>query len=78
MPIDDATDPGELLALSEAIEKLRAKEPLSAEIIVLRFFGGLTLEQIARTLELPLIRIRREWQYGKAFLLRVMGSGGDA
>jgi RNA polymerase sigma factor (TIGR02999 family) len=64
---------GELLALEEALQRLEGRDALSAEVVMLRHFGGRTLEQIAELLDLPLIKVRREWEYAKAFLYRELG-----
>ncbi len=66
---DQAED---LLALTEALERLRQVDALGTEVVMLRFFAGLTYEQIALALDLPISRVRREWQYAKAFLHREM------
>ncbi len=69
------TQDEELLALTEAIERLRQVDSLSAEVVMLRFFAGLTYEQIALAMDVPVIRIRREWDYAKAFLHREVAEG---
>lgn len=59
-----------VLALSEALGKLQEVDSLAAEVVMLRFFSGLTHEQTALALDLPRIKVRRQWQYAKAFLYK--------
>lgn len=58
----------ELIDLSESLIKLKEIDSLAAEVVMLRFFSGLTHEQTALALGIPKIKVRREWQYAKAFL----------
>ena len=60
----------DLLALDEALERLHEKDPLKARIVMLRFFTGLTMAQIADLLGLPLTRIEREWRFSRSWLQR--------
>ena len=60
----------ETVALGAVLQRLADMDPLGAEIVTLRFLGGLTQEQVAETLDLPVIRVRREWYYARAVLLR--------
>ena len=59
-----------MLALSEALDKLRDADGIAAEVVMLEFFSGLTHEQTALALDLPRITVRRHWQYAKAYLYR--------
>lgn len=63
----EATD---LLSLEEALKRLEAKDELKAEIVMLRFFTGLTMPAVAETLGLPLTRVEREWRFTRAWLNR--------
>ena len=60
----------ELLALDEALEKLAALDPLKSQIVELRYFGGLTVEETAQFLKLSLRTVEREWTMAKAWLFR--------
>jgi RNA polymerase sigma factor (TIGR02999 family) len=68
--IELGTPTEDLLALDEALERLRAKDALKARIVMLRFYTGLTMPQIAGVLGLPLTRIEREWRFSRAWLQR--------
>ena len=62
------TRPAELLALDEALDRLAAEEPVVAEVVKLRYFAGLTLEQAAQALNLSLRTVNRHWAFAKAWL----------
>ena len=71
-----APEPQEdLLALDEALNKLAAKDPLKAELVQLRYFGGLTVEEAARALGISSTTAERYWTYAKAWLLREIRGG---
>ena len=56
------------LALDEALARLEDTDPRAARVVELRYFGGLTLEQIAETMELTRRTIDRDWRFARAFL----------
>jgi RNA polymerase sigma-70 factor (ECF subfamily) len=58
----------DLLALHEALEKLSALGPRQAEIIEMRFFGGLANDEIAEALKISLATVERETRTAKAWL----------
>lgn len=60
--LDDA------LALDTALEKLKEISPMSEEVAVLRYYAGLTLQETASALEIPVSAVRAEWKYAQAFL----------
>lgn len=60
----------DVIDLDQALEALAALDERQAKIVELRFFGGLSVEETARTLELSEITIKREWRSARAFLLR--------
>lgn len=62
----------DLLAVDEAIERLRAKDPALAELVRLRFFAGLTVDETAQALGTSPRSIDREWTLAKALLLRML------
>jgi RNA polymerase sigma factor (TIGR02999 family) len=57
-----------ILLLDEALEKLKAEDPETAQIVVLKFFIGLTNEEIVRMLGSSDRTVRRQWNYAKAWL----------
>jgi RNA polymerase sigma factor (TIGR02999 family) len=58
----------DLLALGEAMEKLAALDQRQAEVIDMRFFGGLTNDEIAEALGVSVKTVEREWKVAKAWL----------
>ncbi len=57
-----------ILLLNEALERLRAEDPETAQVVVLKFFGGLTNEEIVQTIGSSDRTVRRQWNYAKAWL----------
>lgn len=62
----------ELIALNEALQELAALDPRKARVVEMRYFGGLSLEETAETLEVSLMTVRRDWRAAKAWLFRRM------
>jgi RNA polymerase sigma factor (TIGR02999 family) len=58
----------ELLALQEALEKLEQESPEKAELVKLRYFGGLSHQEAAETLGISRATADRHWAYARAFL----------
>jgi RNA polymerase sigma factor (TIGR02999 family) len=67
---DTATD--ELIALDEGLEKLSKKDKAKADVVKLRYFAGLTIEQTAEVLSISVTTAKRYWVYSRAWLLREM------
>jgi RNA polymerase sigma factor (TIGR02999 family) len=65
---DAEMDDDELLALSEAMQKLAAQDPLKAQLVELRYFAGLTRDQAAEVLGLSTSTADRDWAYARAWL----------
>ena len=64
----------EVLDLDRALEKLRNQEPVVEQLVELRFFGGLTLEESARVLARSEASLSRDWAYARAYLFRELRS----
>jgi len=62
----------ELLALDEALNRLKTVDPRAAEVVKLCFFVGLTREQAARELDISLSTAERLWGFARAWLFREM------
>lgn len=72
--VDAAPEAGEdLVALDEALERLAILDARQARVVELRYFGGLTIEETAETLDLSPATVKREWLSAKAWLLRELG-----
>jgi RNA polymerase sigma factor (TIGR02999 family) len=68
---------GELIALDDALRALAQIDPRKARLVELRFFGGLSHEEIAEVLEMSLRTVEREWRKARAWLHRAI-SGEEA
>lgn len=66
----DATEPVDLLALDRALDRLNARDPRQADVVMLRYFGGLTIEQTADALGLSAGTVKNEWTFARAWLRR--------
>jgi RNA polymerase sigma factor (TIGR02999 family) len=60
----------ELLALNEVLEQFAGRDPQKAELVKLRYFVGLTLEEAAQVLRISGSTAKRHWAYARAWLLR--------
>lgn len=60
----------ELLALDEALIRLAAVDPRKGRVVELRFFGGLSNEEIAEALKISTKTVSRDWQMAEAWLRR--------
>jgi len=65
-------DPIDVLALHDALSKLADLDKRQAEIVEMRFFAGLTVEEIAEVLEISTATVKREWATAKLWLRRQM------
>jgi RNA polymerase sigma factor (TIGR02999 family) len=64
----------DLLALNQALNRLSALDERQSEIIELKFFGGLSIEEVAEMLSISPATVKREWNMAKAWLLKEMSS----
>lgn len=75
LALDDAvgylqTQNLEILSLHHALERLAELDPRQAQIVELRFFGGLTIEETAEVLDLSTATVKRDWEMARAWLFR--------
>ncbi len=66
---DDA-QPVDVLVVHEALERLSARSPHQAQIVELRYFGGLTIEETAAALGVSPATVKRGWTVARAWLYR--------
>jgi len=64
----------EILTLDEALQSLAVIDPRKSQIVELRFFGGLTLDETAEVLGVSSRTVVREWDLAKAWLKRELGA----
>ena len=70
-PADDE----QLLALNEALEKLELKYPIQAQVVKLRYFAGMSNEEIAEGISVSLSTVKNYWVFSKAWLFREIKRG---
>lgn len=68
----------ELVALDEGLERLAEIDPRKGQIVELRFFGGLSIEETAEVLEVSPGTVMRDWTLAKAWLRRDMSGQGPS
>ena len=68
----------DIVALDDALNKLEAVDPRKSQIVLLRYFAGLTNEETAAALGCSLRTIEREWQFVRAFLYTELSDSKDA
>jgi RNA polymerase sigma factor (TIGR02999 family) len=68
-----AEAPEEVLAVDEALAALAEADPQAAELVKLRYFGGLSLPEVAQALNLSPRSADRLWAYARAWLRRAIG-----
>ena len=79
-PEDGIAAPGgnedELLAVHEALDRLAEIEPRKAEVVKLRYFVGMTVEETAEALGISAPTAKRDWTYARAWLFRELEGDG--
>jgi RNA polymerase sigma factor (TIGR02999 family) len=72
--------PEELLAVDEGLTALAAQHPDKAQLVKLRYFAGLTIEEAAEAMGISVATANRRWAYARAWLFRYLGASeaGDA
>jgi RNA polymerase sigma-70 factor (ECF subfamily) len=63
---------GELVALDDALKSLAAIDPRKCQVVELRFFGGMSVEESAEVLGVSAVTVMRDWSTAKAWLQRAM------
>ncbi len=67
----------DILALEEALDALAELDVRQAQVVELRFFGGLSVEEVAESLDVSPRTIKTDWQVARAWLRRRLGEGSD-
>lgn len=65
----------DVIALDASLEKLGALDPLQARVVELKYFAGLTNEEVAEAMDSSLATVKRAWQSARAFLFRELAPG---
>jgi RNA polymerase sigma factor (TIGR02999 family) len=66
LPIE--APPVDMLALDEALEQLAQRDRRAAEVVMLRYFAGLKIDETARVLKISIPTVSRNWQFARLFL----------
>jgi RNA polymerase sigma factor (TIGR02999 family) len=70
-----ATTPDDkILLIDEALERLQAEDPERARVVVMKFFGGLTNDEVAKSLDVTERTVERQWAFAKAWMFRSIRS----
>lgn len=64
--------PSRVLALDDALNRLEQIDDRKARIVMLRYFAGLSIQDTAKSMNLSVATVKREWQFSKAWLAREM------
>jgi RNA polymerase sigma factor (TIGR02999 family) len=68
--LSEATPDEKLLLINQALEQLEAEYPERAKVVVLKYFGGLTNQEVAKTMGISRSSVDRHWFSAKAWLYR--------
>ncbi|MGO8926025.1 MAG: ECF-type sigma factor [Limisphaerales bacterium] len=66
----------QMLAIHEALDQLALRDPVSADLVKLRYFVGLSMEEAAESLGLPLRTAERMWTFARTWLREAIQAGG--
>jgi RNA polymerase sigma factor (TIGR02999 family) len=76
---DVAREPeAHLVELDDALRRLEAIHPRKAQVVELRFFAGLSLEETGAALRVSVDTVKRDWRFAKLWLLRDLAGDGSA
>lgn len=67
----------DFVALEDALQKLEALHPRKVQVVELRYFGGLSLEESAAALGVSTDTVKRDWRFARAWLSRELGDAPD-
>ncbi len=83
VPVDDMEVPddrpdSDLVALDQALEELAVRDARKAQVVELKFFGGLSMEEIAQALDVSLRTVHNDWAFARAWLYRSLSGGSGS
>jgi RNA polymerase sigma factor (TIGR02999 family) len=76
LPVSSET-PEDLIAVDEALRSLAAQYERKSQVVELRFFGGLSVEETAEVLKISEETVMRDWKFAKSWLLRELSRTGS-
>jgi RNA polymerase sigma factor (TIGR02999 family) len=68
----------DILAVSDALDVLAQEDPRLSEVVSLRFFAGMSVEETARALDVSPITVKRDWAFARAWLCERIGAAGTS
>lgn len=82
LPLDEALvfspeRSAEFVALDEALSRLETHDERVSRVVELRYFAGLSVEETAEALRISARTVKRDWQFGRAWLQAELGAGPD-
>ncbi|MEI8368934.1 MAG: ECF-type sigma factor [Planctomycetia bacterium] len=80
LPIDQVAEPEpreDLIALDEALDRYKAVDPEAAQIVELKFFGGMTGAEVSRVVGIPSRKVDRKWASARVWLFRDLSGCAD-
>ncbi len=75
-PAADHKNP-DMVSLDEALRRMERQDPRMHEVVMLRYFAGLSLEDTAAALDISTRTVKRDWQCARAWLYEALNSGTD-
>jgi RNA polymerase sigma factor (TIGR02999 family) len=76
--VPSTSPPEDLLDIDAALSRLDEIAHRKAQIVELRFFGGLTVEETAEALQISVETVHRDWRFARAWLMRALTSPGNS
>lgn len=68
-------DDSQLIELDQALDDLAEQDPVKANLVIMRYFGGMTIEQASDALQISRATATRHWKFARAWLFRRIESG---
>jgi RNA polymerase sigma factor (TIGR02999 family) len=65
----------DLVAVHEALDRLAERDPRQAQVMTLRYFGGMTVAEVAAALGVSVVTVERDWRLARAWLVGQLGGG---
>ncbi len=72
----DEADAVDAIDLEDALQRLALENPRRAELVELRFYGGLTMQEVAESTGVSVVTVKRDWRLAKAWLARELAVRG--
>jgi RNA polymerase sigma factor (TIGR02999 family) len=77
LDVADTASPDEMLVIDEALTALAKHDPSAAEVVKLRYFAGLTIDEAAKSLGMSTRNAYRHWSYARAWLCGELLNAGE-